>query len=281
MDGAAAVLLQNLPAAKAAAQGHTTAAAAKPAAGTAAASQTHADAAGAGGVSADATAMAGQQAGSSAASTMESSGQSTHGQLSLLQAHLPPAQDSSDMPLHKQLLFPPGHTMGGCSKGGDTHPRSSIQPLQYGGHPFAQLAQLRPFLQYLQAWWHQADSAATNASHSGAGDGAVDSSSSSKPVAVGVYNGLRQAFLLPSQPPPGSIPGLVSPWPPALSPGGTYQGLGQPGCDVTAGSRSCPRLLRDALLHNEPALLLPAGPTGLHEVPSLNARFYVSAGPLH
>jgi hypothetical protein len=209
-------------------------------------------------------------------------------QLSLLQGHLPPAQDTTDMPLHKQLLFPAGHPMNGSSsKGGDTPARNSTHPYSHSWQPYGHLAGLRPLLQYLQAWWHQAGSAATSASdNSGAGEGAADqaaavsSSSSSKGMASGVYTGPRQAFLLPSQPPPGSIPGLVSPWPPALSPGGTYLGLGQPGCDVSAGSRSCPRLLRDALLHNEPALLLPAGPTGLQELPSLNARFYVSASTL-
>jgi len=73
------------------------------------------------------------------------------------------------------------------------------------------------------------------------------------------YYGPRQVLLLPQLAPAGSISGLQLPWPPQLAPGSSYQGLGDPGCDVTSGFRSCPRLLRDAMVNNEPTLLISAG----------------------
>lgn len=204
--------------------------------------------------------------GQAAVSTSTDSPPSIHNdssRLGLLHAHLPPAELHSSQPLHQLLLNPAGQKSAASSS-------SSSRALLDLDH-LQSLLGLRHLYDYLRCWWALAYETLQHQNSSSS------SSSGQKQAAAAAYQGPRQALLLPAPPPAGSISGLQYPWPPALAPGSGYQGLGQPGCDAGSGLRSCPRLLQDALLLNQSALLVPAGAGGVNRVPHMD-RFGVSVG---
>lgn len=191
-----------------------------------------------------------------------------HYRLGLLHAHLPPAELHSSQPLHQLLLNPAGQQPTASSSSSRSRASLDLGRLQ-------SLLGLRHLYDYLRCWWALAgetggpqDSSSGSTSSSSAADGG--SSGQKQAAAVAAYQGPRQALLLPAPPPAGNIPALQCPWPPALAPGSAYQGLGQPGCDVGSGFRSCRRLLQDALLLNQSALLVPAGAGGANRVPHMD-----------
>jgi hypothetical protein len=221
-----------------------------------------------------------QVSASPARCTPQSSSQSGY---KLLHGHLPPAEMTTSLPLHQLLLNPAGQTSAPSSSSSS----SSSWPVDF--QRLASLPGLQHMLHYLRFWWclppgtAGADAAAAaTAAAAVAIDGSADSSNvsdgSKGKQQAALYTGTRQVLLLPLPPPPGSMPGLLAPWPPQMAPGSGYQRLGSASCDATSGSRGCPRLLRDALLYNEPALMVPAGPAGCIKLPHLDA--VVSKGVL-
>ena len=192
----------------------------------------------------------------------------------LLHGHLPPAEMTTSLPLHQLLLNPAGQTS--APSGSSSSSSSSSWPVDF--QRLASLPGLRHMLHYLRFWWclppgtagadaaAAAATAADPAAGGSSGSSEVSDSSKDKQQAA-VFTGARQVLLLPLPPPPGSISGLLAPWPPQMAPGSGYQRLGSASCDASSGSRGCPRLLRDALLYNEPALMVPAGPAGCIKLP--------------
>lgn len=187
--------------------------------------------------------------------------------LGLLHGHQPPADCSPrhDVPLHR-LLHLPGHQ--------HTTPSNSTAPSMVMDLGAYGLRHLLAFLAYVWA----ADEAPSiqDGSSSDASTGPLtkvelleQALQDEEQPEQQRYHGPRQALLLPQLTPAGSISGLQLPWPPQLAPGSSYKGLGDPGCDVTSGFRSCPHLLRDAMINNEPALLMSAGITKSALLPRL------------
>lgn len=208
-------------------------------------------------------------------STTADSPPSTYGdsfRLGLLHAHLPPAELHSSQPLQQLLLNPAGQQPT-ASSSSSSRASLDLSRLQ-------SLLGLRHLYDYLRCWWALAGE--TGAPQDSSSSSSTEAASSGQKqaaaaVAAAAYQGPRQALLLPAPPPAGNIPALQCPWPPALAPGSAYQGLGQPGCDVGSGFRSCRRLLQDALLLEQSALLVPAGAGGANRVPHIDG-FGVSEG---